>query len=466
MTKKVVVVYDDTKKPNWDIRSITGKKGFGDTIFKRISLRQRMRMFFEKQPMVDCFVDATELSKIKANTKAPVIVIKSNYAIKDEKAVEVLINKALYAHENYKVCVNNKNACVIYKSFDSFITSRDEDASSYPEIIADCFTDISDVSNFRQFITSGFEARFFNSLSGDEYTVVKTSDNKEKLWAEYSFYELLPDNMKQWFVRPYNFCDDGDKASYSMQRYNMTDLAIRYVHGAIGLDEFEDILDKLFYFIRNRQVRQISTEEYDNIATKLYITKVSDRIQKLREMEGFEKIEQLIVSSTEYDGIDAIINRYFSLYETVRKGRKFIPVKVVAHGDMCFSNILYSQAASLLVLIDPKGATAEDELYMDPYYDLAKLSHSICGHYDFFNSDLYEISMCDDLKSHLIVDADNRPYVELFKNKLNENDLDFKLIRLYEASLFLSMLPLHMDRPKKVFAFILNAIAIMDSLEE
>ena len=134
--------------------------------------------------------------------------------------------------------------------------------------------------------------------------------------------------------------------------------------------------------------------------------------------------------------------------------------------DLCFSNILYSKDASLLKLIDPKGAIVEDEIYTDPYYDLAKLSHSICGYYDYFNSDLFQITVDEGLKSHLSMDFDNSEYVAVFRKKLEENGMDLKLIRLYECSLFLSMLPLHIDRPKKVYAFILNAIAILNSLED
>jgi hypothetical protein len=108
----------------------------------------------------------------------------------------------------------------------------------------------------------------------------------------------------------------------------------------------------------------------------------------------------------------------------------------------------------------------EDELYMDPYYDIAKLSHSICGHYDYFNSGLYEIAIDENMKARVRVDADNRQYVELFREELESAGISLELIRLYEASLFLSMLPLHMDRPQKVFGFVMNAIAILDSLEK
>ena len=39
-------------------------------------------------------------------------------------------------------------------------------------------------------------------------------------------------------------------------------------------------------------------------------------------------------------------------------------------------------------------------------------------------------------------------------------------MRLYEASLFISMLPLHIDYPQKVLGFILNAINILKEIEE
>ena len=137
----------------------------------------------------------------------------------------------------------------------------------------------------------------------------------------------------------------------------------------------------------------------------------------------------------------------------------------VGHGDLCFSNILYSKEAEILKLIDPKGALLQEELYTDPYYDLAKLSHSICGCYDFFNSGLYEISIKRDLKLDLTIDTDNTSYKEIFKSYLQENGYNYALVRLYEASLFLSMLPYHMDQPGKVFGFLLNAIKILDEVE-
>ena len=73
--------------------------------------------------------------------------------------------------------------------------------------------------------------------------------------------------------------------------------------------------------------------------------------------------------------------------------------------------------------------------------------------------------MNKNMKFALKVNFNNEKYVELFKQYLQKYGYDYKMVRLYEASLFLSMLPLHIDNPHKVFGFILNAINILKEIE-
>lgn len=60
--------------------------------------------------------------------------------------------------------------------------------------------DIGTINNFTQCITGNFDPRYFNLLKGNEYTLIKSSTNKQKIKAEYNFYHLLPEEMKYWFV--------------------------------------------------------------------------------------------------------------------------------------------------------------------------------------------------------------------------------------------------------------------------
>ena len=468
--KSVHVIYCDNRRPNMQIRSITGQNSFGNTIYKRETLEHRTRELFGQIPHASAFDTVSNsrdaLAAAALRSEDVIFMFYSDFAITDCDKMSVLIEKACYAHENYRVLSGGRIAGVIYADREAYEASQGAEMKEWPAIEADCLYDLSTADNFRRFITGGFESRFFNMLSGDEHTVIKHSENKAKLKAEYELYGLLPDEMKQWFVRPFGYIEDENGASYKMQRYHMTDLAIRYVHGAIDTAEFEDIMKELFFFIINRSAKEVTSEQYEEVSKNLYIDKVDERIEKLKSLPQYPRIDAVIRAATEYEGIDDIVALYKRLYARIRNSKKFRNVLAVSHGDLCFSNILYSHDASLLLLIDPKGANCADDMYMDPYYDIAKLSHSICGHYDFFNSDLYEISLDEDMRLKLDVDADNREYVEIFAKILKQNGIDFRLVRLYEASLFLSMLPLHIDREKKVLAFTLNAIAILKSLEE
>ena len=163
--------------------------------------------------------------------------------------------------------------------------------------------------------------------------------------------------------------------------------------------------------------------------------------------------------------LDDLANRYFLLKDRIEKETAFPYISVIGHGDPCFANTLYSKSAQMMKFIDPKGALVEADLWTNPYYDIAKLSHSVCGSYDFFNNGLFEIRMEPDFMCQLYIDFDKPHYVKLFRKALEENHFNYLAVRVYEVSLFLSMLPLHMDNPFKVFGFILNAEKIIKEIE-
>ena len=479
--KKTIVIYDDTLKPNQEIRSITGDKTYGQTIFKRVTLRDRMKDEIAKNKTAGEFLiydNPEQIEKLKKDLifeksrllQQSVLYLYSNFGLADTREFQTILTKAGYATDTYAALCDGKLAAVLFPDIDTALAGLDAMAARQiqaKEIENKAFTDLSVLGNFLNFITGGFDARFFNALAGDAHTVTKRSTKIEKIKAEYNFYYLLPDNMKMWFVMPYDYREDEQGASYTMERFHMTDIAIRFVHGAVSTQELCDILDKLFYFIGIRKKKTVDEMTAKAVCDELYLTKVRSRMQDLSCLPEYAHFNALIEMGTDYRNIDEIMQHYERLYDKVSR---LYPQKkaelVIGHGDLCFSNILYSREASLLKLIDPKGAVTEEEMYTDVYYDLAKLSHSICGCYDFFNSGLYQITMDRDMKLRLSIDTDAAPYVEIFRKYLEENGFVYTKVRLLEASLFLSMLPYHMDQPGKVFGFLLNAIRILQEVEQ
>lgn len=471
---KLFVIYDDSVQAEGRTRNILGKKTFGEMILKRQS------MFSRAKRLVDQNRD-TEIVRVKNFEEfelgifpkdAIFLHLLASSAIVMPEDFEILLEKAIYAKENLTIAGAGKVHGGIFKdraAYEDFLNEYNNqgriDFLKTSVVETNIFVDLSDYNTLLMFISSGFDARYFNSLQGDAYTVTKSSTDKKKIKMEYSYYWLLPEEMKGWMVMPYNFQESANGASYMMERMPMTDIAIRWTHGAVDNGELKNILDKIFYFFDHRVSKKVTRGEYERNANSLYLTKLEKRISELKRTPEYEQIAELIKVGTEYETIDDIVLFYEGLYRKMMKTVKLAPVSVVGHGDVFFANMLYSKELNLLRLIDPKGALTESELWMDPYYDVAKLSHSICGNYDFFNTGSYTISFNKNMKFDLTIHTDNTRAKEIFREYLEKNGYDYRLVRLYESSLFLSMLPLHIDNPQKVFGFILNAISILKEVQ-
>lgn len=477
--ERIVLVYDDTTNANNRVRTIIGKKSFGKIILKRKTMLSRIKEAIKKSETPIELVNISDKDSLELINQYPENTIffhlLSSSAILSNDELNIFLQKLPFVKDTLVIRSGNKTHGAIFanrKSYTAFI--NDYLAQGNIEFIKgidvklDLFVDLSDYSNLLTYISGGFDARYFNSLQGDNYTVTKRSNDKKKMKMEYTYYWLLPERMKSFMVMPYDFHEDTDWASYTMERMPMTDIAIRWTHGAVDTEEFRKIMDKVFYFFKSRESRKVSAEEYNKVADKLYLEKLDERTKKLEALPEYKQLASLIESGTPYNNFSEIVAEYKALYKKITKrlANKKEYNSVIGHGDVFFANMLYSKEANLLRLIDPKGALDEKDLWTDPYYDIAKLSHSICGNYDFFNTGSYDIVLDKNMQFLLNIHADNKPYVTIFKEYLEANNYDYKLVRLYESSLFLSMLPLHIDNPHKVFGFILNAIKILNEVKE
>lgn len=482
---KVLVVFDDTGIKSEVIADVIGDRGFADVVVKRKRLEQYYRENLEQLypqaewKLVHSVFEFGGLGQwLDGMTDADTRVLHcfSSFLISQKEQVLLAYEKLRYVDEPYRALSGEKTAAVMFPDTDSYrhyldavcggLSSAEAARQVKPSFAVYGMADISIVENFIQCVAGNFDSRYFNSLQGDEYTLVKSSVNKKKIKSEYQYYHLLPEDMKYWHVMPFDYQEDAHTASYRMERMHMTDLAVRWVHGSVDEAEFGQLMDKYFYFFKSRHCREVSAEKYKSIARALYVDKVLDRIAQFKQLPEYAKIGALMEAACEEKSVDALVGKYFCLKERVEARSPDRLISVIGHGDPCFANVLYSKSTKTLKFIDPKGALTEEELWTDPYYDIAKLSHSVCGLYDFFNNALFEIRIREDFLCELEIGFDHTEYIRIFRDRLEENGYDYLKVRLYEASLFLSMLPLHMDYPHKVFGFILNVGRILKEIEE
>lgn len=480
---RVIAVYDDTGRKSEVIADIIGEKGFADVVVRKKRLEEyyedeirkvypdiswkRIRSVFEYADLVK------EIELYSNDTR--ILHCFSNYLISDGQKAALSFEKLKYIDRTYAMLENKRAVAAMFPGPAEYIDfCRAVISGQHAWDIVRGFTetfeaegmvDIGVTGNFIQCVTGNFDSRYFNSLKGNGYTLVKSSSNKEKIRAEYCFYHLLPENMKFWFVIPFDYREEEHSASYTMERLHMTDLAIKWVHGSMDENEFGELMDKYFFFFNSRHTRPCTATEYQEKTDALYVGKVIGRINDLKGLSGYEKIRKMLGASEDMD-IDSLVSRYFILKQKIEARVDYSRRLVIGHGDPCFANALYNKSTKTLKFIDPRGALVEEDLWTNEYYDVAKLSHSVCGRYDFFNNGLFEIKVDSTFGFSLEIPFDNSDYIKIFRKKVEANGFDYLTVRIYEVSLFLSMLPLHIDNPHKVFGFILNAKNILEEIEK
>ena len=483
----ITLIYDDTVAVPPDIATLTGLDHFGRLLYRKKTLASHV--FAAADAAVDEVVylqNRSDLNALKANLAFPppdsrYIYFPANIAVAQSlDSLAIFFRKIALSSRDLVLTVSTaprwtgiflvRNARMLeIVNLASTHHIGEVTSRNFADIAAienaGLFVDLNDYSSFLEFITSHFQVRYFNEIDYDRFTVKKSSKDKEKIRREYLYFKNLPEAMQVFFVQPFDFVEEADGASYKMERLNVPDVAIQWVHNSFSTEDFDRLLARLFNFLVSRPRKSVSRQSAEDEHRRLYLQKVEERVVALKTLPVFATLDGLLASATSFGGVDRLFQRYAALYAKLTRGARASEL-CISHGDLCFSNILYDKRTQLLKLIDPRGGVSADELFMDPYYDAAKLSHSILGGYDFINSGHFTTQIDNDLHLNLhLAGPDQNDKQAAFRAAVEAAGFAIDLLRLYETSLFISMLPLHADDPGKLIAFALTASAILGDLE-
>lgn len=486
---EICVVYYDLVEIPAEILSIVNIDHYGSLHYKKQKLvdyhqnifkENEINLFIHIKSIADLqyFISYYSLSNIQN-----FIFFPSSFAIVDPKEFSDFIKRIKY--------IDGEIAIANYESIRSFLRIGKKsilallemlllDNNSIENIINQNFQhiekfrketfylQISSYIEFIKFLHSNFELRYFNSLLGTGLVITKTSTKKLKMLSEFKYYEFVPEPLKMYFLRPFDYQENKNDAQYSLEQLNIPDLSIQWIHFSLDINQFTILLERIFNFLKHRPYQKTTVEQASDAIEKLYVGKLNDRFELLKTSDIYAKLNAIISNCTKYNDLENILEHYKKVYLKLKHFRKGETEQHFGHGDLCFSNILYDKRIDYIKFIDPKGCTTQEEAYFDKYYDLAKLSHSILGNYDFINNGIFNLNYDNDLNISLKIEAfeDYHSYQKLFQKHIEKNNFNYQLVRIYEASLFLSMLPLHIDYPKKVLAFILIAIQILEELDQ
>jgi hypothetical protein len=480
---KLFLIFDDREIAQGEIRTLIGARRYGDVIFKRVALVEHFRTALPEWARSNLFHVRThdDLAALRSALElgredATVCVISARAGFADPGLLFQLIERLPFANEDFTdrlykpLIVFLNNAHWLVEHWDRF---AQEPLSQWTQVWQAAQRlqsveplDLSKIRDFLLFTSGSTVARHFNQVEIDEYYYTKSSSDRRKMKAEYSFHGLVPEAMRPWLIQPFDYKEEGGRASYRMLRYYLADAALQWVHGALDVEAFGAFIDRLLFFVSIRTRKACDRQESLRVAQELFVDKVRERAQRFLSLPEGQRIDALAASSNPQLAMGPQLDRYLRLYRRFEKSFQS-DFLAVGHGDPCFSNVLYDQQRYLMKLIDPKGALAEEDLWTHPLYDLCKISHSALGDYDFINNGLYSIGFARDNEFVLKTEASKHmaSLKSLFRQRIEASGFSQRAMRLGEASLFLSMLPLHLDYPNKVLAFMLKANEILDEVE-
>ncbi len=328
------------------------------------------------------------------------------------------------------------------------------------------FTDLRQVRHFLAFMTGATETRHFNELKVEDGVYTKASTDKAKMKGEHDFFHIVPPAMKRFLIPTFDYQDRGDTASYAMELMAIPDGALQIVHHSFDPAGFELLLDRFFAYIASRQRIPASKAEVRAAAERETVLKLEQRLSDFAKSDLGAKVDAIFAQSGAVGGMAAMCQRANQAISAAM-ALDTSDHLAISHGDPCLSNILFSKELGIFRLIDPRGGSALEDVAMHPVYDIAKLSHSLLGGYDFINNGMFECGLDERLNLKLTLDGGGpAPFIrEAFSRRLGELGYNLRLVRAVEMTLFLSMLPLHLDVPRKLPAFCLTALSILEELE-
>ncbi len=314
--------------------------------------------------------------------------------------------------------------------------------------------DCGHIDSYYESRLSHHNLRHFNSLTYDAESglVTKRSQNTEAFRHQVRWFKQVPDDLNSFLPRIYD-SSDGPTPHITMELLSIPTLGDLFVNSRLEVGAWNDVARKIHWIQSKLSKYTFASPVARQIATEVYVGKTRKRIHKFCEQRPEVRKMWVAVSGKRFGLEDVLATLQDYAIRT-----KLVALEELApiHGDLCFSNIMYDPRGRHIKLIDPRGEFGVPGIYGDPRYDKAKLMHSYAGGYDFIVSDHFEITVSVEgqLGCRIQHDDYHHKVRQIFDSELFADDKDRHQCEAIQALLFLSMLPLHCDKPERQLALL------------
>lgn len=308
--------------------------------------------------------------------------------------------------------------------------------------------------------------RVFNSLRINDGVVWKSGSPQQKIIAESEWFKMLPVPLRRYAPQLIDSGLDQESgcAFYMLEYLPCSPLNEVFVHGKNPDFFWKRVFNLMGSFLTDAR-NCIELVGQDRIAVSirddavsLYENKTYSRLEEYSETSGVNLRVPASYGGRELPSVMSIAD------DCIRRTHALPIISAILHGDFCFSNILFDSRGRSIKVIDPRGLNQSEEITLlgDQKYDLAKACHSVIGLYDFIIAGRYLIDRSSSGGPKLIFSLDERltSIQHIFMESQLLPGLAVREIMPLTVLLFLSMLPLHADRPDRQEAMLINALRL------
>lgn len=302
--------------------------------------------------------------------------------------------------------------------------------------------------------------RHFNQLSSTTHTFTKLSSERNKMLAETQWYCTLPDSLKLHTPQFLGIVEEDGSSGYELEYLHLPTLNELFVFGELPIFLWGNILNSCMTFLN--KVNHHEQSELDDVYWDGFHNKTMLRLIKAKE-QGIVIDKPLTLNGVSLPSLIEISSELTLTKDELSETKSRI------HGDFCFSNILYDQRSQLIRVIDPRGIDFEGSLDCtgSVLYDISKLAHSVIGLYDMIIADRYKLNYTNNgtkFQFEIFRTSKQKQVQDLFlEMEFNGFRVNNAVVIKIVIHLFLSMLPLHKDSPKRQLAFVANALRLYKS---
>lgn len=309
-------------------------------------------------------------------------------------------------------------------------------------------------------------ARSFNEINIDDKRgiLTKRSANKTKLVNEIRWYLRMPGQLQYLLPRIYDYSLDLDAPYVSMEYYGYHTLHESLLYGNLSSSRWREIFRQLRFVLADMSSFRICGRESEcqDALRSMYIDKTLQRLDSIRGDTRFSAFftNEIKINEKAFPSLDILLARLPVAVEKLLLPNASKYFNVI-HGDLCFTNILIEDSLNFMRFIDPRGKFGVFDIYGDSRYELAKLFHTLEGGYDFIIEDMFDLSVHGtyiNYKLHQQYSNIFSIFMDVFADTID----DINAVRLIEATLFLSMIPLHSDVLERQYVMLSTGIQLFD----